>query len=127
MAEQQAKKRKRECVGKEEEKMRKGLKEKSLIEVCKFSSSFSIFLRREESQPSQTSFFSQKKIKQKKHSKKLKFLFLTTFIQILILFLNKRMKELLFLLLLSMEMNKLLKFYWKKENQMLIFQIRLFC
>ena len=26
-----------------------------------------------------------------------------------------------------MDMNKLFKFYWKKENQMLIFQLRFFC
>ena len=31
------------------------------------------------------------------------------------------------LLLLKMDMNKLFKFYWIKENQMLIFQIRFFC
>ena len=36
------------------------------------------------------------------------------------------MEELLFLLLLKMEMNKLFKFYWKKENQMLIFQMKFF-
>ena len=36
------------------------------------------------------------------------------------------MEEFLFLLLLKKDMNKLFKFYWKKENQMLILQIRLF-
>ena len=36
------------------------------------------------------------------------------------------MEQLLFLLLLTMDMNKLFKFYWKKENQMLILQSRLF-
>ena len=37
------------------------------------------------------------------------------------------MEELLFFLLLAMDMNKLFNFYWKKENQMLILQIKLFC
>ena len=37
------------------------------------------------------------------------------------------MEQLLFGLLLKMEMNKLFNFYWKKENQMLIFQIWFFC
>ena len=37
------------------------------------------------------------------------------------------MEQLLFILLLKMDMNKLFKFYWKKETQMLIFQIRFFC
>ena len=34
------------------------------------------------------------------------------------------MEELLFMLLLLKDINKLFKFYWKKENQMLILQIR---
>ena len=37
------------------------------------------------------------------------------------------MEQLLFGLLLKMDMNKLFKFYWKKKNQMLIFQMRFFC
>ena len=37
------------------------------------------------------------------------------------------MEKLLFWLLLKKEMNKLFKFYWKKEKQMLIFQIWFFC
>ena len=41
--------------------------------------------------------------------------------------LTKRMEKLLFLSLLLKDMNKLFKFYWKKENQMLILHIRLFC
>ena len=36
------------------------------------------------------------------------------------------MEELLFLLLLKVDMNKLFNFYWKKENQMLIFLLRFF-
>ena len=36
------------------------------------------------------------------------------------------MEGLLFILLLVKEMNKLLKFYWKKETQMLILQLRFF-
>ena len=41
---------------------------------------------------------------------------------------NERMEKLLFILLLKMGMNKLFKFYWKKEEkQMLIFQKRFFC
>ena len=43
------------------------------------------------------------------------------------LFLILRVEQLLFLLLLNKDMNKLLKFYWKKENKTLIFQIRFFC
>ena len=37
-----------------------------------------------------------------------------------------RMEELPFMLLLFKDMNKLFSFYWKKENQMLIFQKRFF-
>ena len=37
------------------------------------------------------------------------------------------MEELLFLLLLWKDMNKLFNFYWKKENQMLILQRRFLC
>ena len=37
------------------------------------------------------------------------------------------MEQLLFGLLLKKDMNKLFKLYWKKENQMLIFQIWFFC
>ena len=42
-------------------------------------------------------------------------------------FLSQRKKQLLFLLLLKKDMNKLFNFYWKKETQMLILQRRLFC
>ena len=42
------------------------------------------------------------------------------------IFFIKRMEELLFLLLLKKDMNKLFKFYWRKETQMLILQRRFF-
>ena len=45
---------------------------------------------------------------------------------IFLFFLMERMEKLLFMLLLKKDINKLLKFYWKKENQMLILQLRLF-
>ena len=43
-----------------------------------------------------------------------------------IIFLNERMEQLLFFLLLKMGKHKLFNFYWKKEEQILIFQLRFF-
>ena len=53
------------------------------------------------------------------------FLFFSLF-SLFTFFVIRRMEELLFILLLVKDMNKLFKFYWKKENQMLILQMRLF-
>ena len=41
-------------------------------------------------------------------------------------FINQRVEKLLFILLLVKDMNKLFNFCWKKENQMLISQLRFF-
>ena len=48
------------------------------------------------------------------------FLFIFSFFYSVFYF--KRMEEHPFILLLKIDMNKLFKFYWKKGNQMLIFQ-----
>ena len=48
------------------------------------------------------------------------------FLLLIFLFLICSMEGLFFLLLLKKDMNKWFKFYWKKETQMLILQIRFF-
>ena len=55
------------------------------------------------------------------------FFFFFFFTHLSFFFLICSMEGLFFMLLLFKDMNKLFKFYWKKETQMLILQIRFFC
>ena len=55
-----------------------------------------------------------------------RFWLILIFFFVLSLSLSQRMEQLLFVLLLLKGMNKLFKFYWKKEEQILIFQLKYF-